>query len=759
MPAVGAVIAGIFGAIGSAFAAGGFFTTVVGRLLLSVGLSLLQAALAEKPKEPGIKVKVTQTGGTNPLAFVVGKYATAGTHVCPPMSHGSAGDTQNAYLTYVVLLSDVPGATLSRVMINNRYVALDTTPHPDYGRPAAVGTGYAGNAWVKFYDGSQTVADPMLLAKYSTYPERPWTSDMIGRGCCYAIVTFLYNRKRFPGLPRVKFELDGVPLYDPRKDTTVGGSGAHRWADRFTWEQTNNPMVMVYNLKRGVALQDGSVYGGNFPASDLPLASWFTAMNECDLLVSDGASGTEPQFRAGLEIAVDQEPADAIGELLKACTGQVADIGGIWKTRVGPPGTPAFAMTDADIIISKDQSFRPFPNFASSYNGAHATYPAPSMKWEPKEAPPLYNATYEAQDQGQRLVADLNLVAVPYGAQVRRIMYAGIEEERRFRRHEVTLPPDYVQAEPLDAVAWTSTKNGYTSKVFEIGGLTEDVMTGAQRPILRERDSADFSYPGLTEPTYPSSDPVIPAARTVLGFAASGTSIPDAAGTDRRPAISATWTAAQPDVTGIMWEVRIQATGVVVARGSTQDVESGGVLISEGLIASTAYEVRAQPVLGWDTAWTSWIPVTTPATLITSPDIADFAVTQQIQVFTLGPILRSALNAGTTVLTLDMGEIPPGNIWRRGIHFFAKTDDVSRPWEIAVERRRAFLGGAFGPWEATETFVISSTTWDIYADSGNLAGTYDDFEYRLRVVLNFTGIPAGTELLKTVYMTVARATR
>lgn len=758
MPAIGAAIGAIVSSVGAAFAAGGFFTsTILGRLLLSVALSALQAALAPKPKQPGIKTKVTQTGGTNPQAFPLGTYATAGTHACPPMTHGSADKTPNAYLTYVVLLSDVPGCSLSRVMINNEYVTLGGTPHADYGLPV---TGdMAGYAWVKFYDGSQTTTDPMLLAKYAIYPNRPWLSDMIGRSTAYAIVTFRYNRKLFPNLPRVRFELGSIPVYDPRKDSTVGGSGTHRWNDRSTWEPSVNNAVLAYNLKRGIALEDGSVYGGGLSAEDLPLATWFTAMNECDLTVSTG-TGIEPQFRAGLEVSVDEEPADAIAELMKACTGQVAEIGGLWKIRVGPPGVPVFSITDNDIVITKDQSFRPFPNFASSYNGCHATYPDPETAWESKEAPPLYSTAYEAEDQGQRLIADLNLVAVPYPAQVRRIMDASVKEERRFRRHEQTLPPDFAQLEPLDSVAWTSARNGYTAKVFEAAGVTEDPMTGLMRLISRERDSADFSYPALPPPPPVSILPVIPAAQTVPSFAASGTSIPDATGTDRRPALSLTWEPDLADVTGIMWEVRVQATAVIVARGSTQDVGAGALLVAEGIVASTAYEVRARPVVDRDSDWTSWTPATTPATLITRPDIADGAVSDQFQTVVLGPLLRQNTPNGTVIATLNMGAIAPGSIWRRGVHFDMFWATSVGPSDlVAFQRRyRQFGSATWSSWATTATWSPSvSGVWDQMVDSGGIAGAYDEWEYRL--IVNQRPIAGQDAWLRNIYLTAARVTK
>ena len=756
-----AAIGAIASTVGAAFAAGGFFTTVVGRLVLAVALSALQRALMPKPREPGIKTKVTQTGGTNPQAFPLLRYATSGTHACPPMSHGTAGKTPNAYLTYVIVLSDVPGATLSRYMINGRYVTLGSTPHPDYGLPV---TGdLNGLAWIKVYDGTQTVADPMLMSRYSAYPERSWASDMIGRGLVYAICTFLYNRERFPGLPRVRFEMNGIPLYDPRKDSTVGGSGAHRWNNRATWEPTVNPEIGVYNVLRGITLPDGSVYGGNFPAEDVPLASWFAAMNECDLLVSNG-SGTEPQFRAGMEVSVDEEPADVIAELLKACIGNVAEVGGLWKTRVGAPGTPVYLFTDADVVSSSPQDFQPFPNMAGSYNGAHATYPDPDKAWETSEATPYYNLTHEAADRNFRLTADLNLVACPYAAQVRRLQYAYVEEERRFRRHEHTLPPDAALLEPLDATGWTSAWNGYSSKVFEVDQMAEEVLTGLQRVMLKERDAADYSYPGLPPPTAISIQPVIPTAQTVPGFATGGMSIPDATGANRRPALFLNWEPDLADVSAIMWEVRLAATLVVVSRGSTPLVSAGALAVTEGILPSTVYEVRVRPVVDRPSAWTSWLPATTPATQFTSPDLAVGSVSVQVQTVVLGPLVLAALPANTVVATLDLGPIGAGQGWERRLHFEARgfLNSGSPTFVLVVQRRKAVFGLGFGPWSTVETIPVDNANWDVYADSGTIAGTYDDFEYRLMVQspsAALGGFTGATEILRNIYMTAVRVTK
>ena len=104
MPFIATAISSLAGVFG----AGGLASTLVGRLLLSVAVSALQVALAGKPQEPGIRNTVTQTGGTNPQSFILGKYATSATAVCPMMSHGKAGKTPNAYLTYVLDVADTP---------------------------------------------------------------------------------------------------------------------------------------------------------------------------------------------------------------------------------------------------------------------------------------------------------------------------------------------------------------------------------------------------------------------------------------------------------------------------------------------------------------------------------------------------------------------------------------------------------------------------------------------------------------------------
>jgi hypothetical protein len=624
-----AFIPAAISAIGAAFASGGFFTSVVGRLLLSVAVSALASAVASKPKinTPGIRTDVTQSGGVNPASFVLGRYATAGTAVCPPMTYGVQDlfgrvDTKNEFLVYVIDLGDIPGGSgLEGLFVDGQKVTLGGSAE-ERGYP---GTGiFEDVLWVKFRNGTETEADPYLRRVFGAYPERPWTADMIGRGVPHVILTFKYSRDTYNSYPTCLFVVGGIPLYDPRFDSTAGGSGPQRWDDPSTWQPSENPGVQAYNIWRGIGFEGGFVWGGRAEAGDLPASALFAAMNRADTLIDLTGGGSEPQYRASMEVTVEDEPAAILEELMLGCTGQVAEVGGEWRLRLGAPDLPVYFFEDGDVIVSRDQELDPFPALDRTYNAIHASYPDPASNWEPRDAPPRYNAVWEALDQDRRLVADINLPATPYPDQVQRAQRAYIEGERRFRTHMLTLPPEAEVLEPLDTLSWTSARNGYDGKLFEVQETAIDLMSGLVRVSIREVDPADYAWQSsyqipvetpsgvvLPPPEYPVYDGDLIAAAVL-----------DASATTRRPALRLVWSPVSAGVVrGLEWEVRL-AGGEVFLQGSTQALTSGAVLISESILPATAYEARMRFVADAITPWTEWFAATTQDLRIGAADLA-----------------------------------------------------------------------------------------------------------------------------------------
>ncbi len=627
-------IGGMFGfGAGAAFLAGGaafggwvagagFASTILGglavKLLTTVAVSALQAALApDPPQGGGITISATVRGEHQPETIILGKYATAGQAICPPYSNGKS----NRYLTHIIELCSAPGAQLERMMIGDDWVEIDDTPD-EHGFRRVLGD-HDGLIWVKYYDGTQTTADPYLLDRYGGHPDRPWTSDMVGAGICYAIINFKFDTEDQTSVPRYRFELSGIPLYDPRKDGSAGGVGSHRLADPATWEATENAAVIAWNIMRGIPLPGGDVWGGNITdLSELPWGVWTTAMNRCDAPITLSGGGTEPAYRAGLEIALDQPPAAALEEFFKACSATIADLGYGWGIVVGAPSLPVYAFSDDDVIVTRQQELDPFPGLEDTFNAVSARYPDPEELYETKEAPWRTNAAWEAADVFGRRMSNLSLPAAPYKRQVQRLTRAWVEDARRFRRHVICLPPDAAHVELIDTIDWSSTRNGYAGKDFSVHEITEDPRTGIRQFSIRERDPNDYNWvPGYelpSVPTIPGTTP--PAPETVSGFSAIPLVLTDASGAARRAAIGMSW---DNDILaqGLRWEIRLAGQVPVALRGSTQDIEAGARTVSEGVLPETIYEVRARLIAGRRTAWTAWVSLTTESVRIGRADI------------------------------------------------------------------------------------------------------------------------------------------
>ncbi|MCJ8139348.1 phage tail protein [Falsirhodobacter halotolerans] len=627
---LGVGLAWATGGLSAAWMAGAKATltgTIGGQLLTSVAATALSAALAGKPssgQSAGIRAQDAGRGDINPDSFVLGRYAVKGSHVCPPYSHSIAGyKTPNPIMNQVIHLGGRPGQKLVGMMIDGKAVEITDQVHPDYGREISI-DGRTGYARVRFHDGTQTAADPMLVSRYHPPHARPWTTDMVGTGICYAVMTYGWWPEGFQGFPQATFILDGAGLYDPRRDSSVGGNGPQRWLQPATWEGSENTAVQIYNLLRGITLPGGVVYGGRARDDQLPLTNWMAAMDACDRVVTNADGTTEPAWRTSYEVMLSDEPAGVIEELAKAASVQLTESGGTWRIRVGGPGVPVAHMTDGDIVTTANQMFDMFPTLENTFNGVSASFPDPASGWEAVEAPLYIRSDYVAADRGKELFADLTLAAAPYAMQVQRLARAYVEEERRFRRHVLVLPPDYGALEPLDAITWTSERNGYIAKVFEVSATTTNPVTQLVSVTLRERDPEDYDWkPGFELPYTPT--PIVwgdvPQIEMV-GFRATGVILGDAKGQPRRPALRLEWNTDEIEaLSAVLWEVRRQGS-VEVLRGTVADAMAGSVTISDGLVPGETYEARIRPDLrGYDPQWADPVLVKAPDVKLQPDDI------------------------------------------------------------------------------------------------------------------------------------------
>ena len=589
--------------------------------LFSMGAQwLISTLLAPDVKQKGIKTKM-DTGGDNPPSFILGEYCTAGQLVYANVWDKSGANIENQCLVYVIQLSCKPVNGISnQLFCNNERVTINTGSSWPGGfmevSEYVQGGGGGGYFLVKTHDGTQGAADSWLLDKFGSDPDRPWKSDMIGVGCAYVIIQAWYSNKGvWTGLPELRWVVQGSSLYDPRKDSTVGGSGPQRWANPNTWTFSKNPKVIEYNSIRGISQSGEHLWGGTAEAYRLPLDYWFAAMNACDENISKAAGGTLKRYEIGCEIHLDDKPIEIIAEINKSCNGFTTEFGGTYKTWVGGPGLPVGTITDDDFLITAEMETNKFQSQQSTYNTAYGTYPEPNQQWEPKDGPRFQMADALAED-GEELALDVSLPFVSENNQVQRILRAAVKDSRRQVTHEGQLPPKAWVYEPFDVLAYQSGMFGYSGdgKDFIVASK-DDLPNVNQRVLLREVDISDMGWLPEYEQSFDTSPLVIVTPGTLV---ADFTVFPDQVDTSTgkdKPAIRAEWAWAGPelDVRKIDWEIRYPGTTKVIASGSINDPGGGSAIIESGVLRfGLTYEINlmAIPYAIRETQWAGWKTVT-----------------------------------------------------------------------------------------------------------------------------------------------------
>lgn len=731
-PAALSIVPGIGGAV-----AGGTFLASIAPALLQMGLGFGLQLLSKSMSNPGIRGEM-ERGADVPLSFVLGKWATAG---CLEYSNewgnaGFLGSTPNAYLTQVISLSDIPVKGLDGIWVDGeRRTLLWSEVDPEKGVPVEeFRTGQRDHLWVKFYDGTQSSADGFLINTVAD-EDRPWDAGAVFTGVAYAVVTARISKKLWTQVPQFIFEIDGAPLYDPSRDSTVGGSGPQRWSDPATWGGDGDylPAVQIYNLLRGIHYDGGWVYGmQDAPFSAFPTAQLIAAIEACRELIDHPDGGQVPRFVSGYEVRVGAEDlGEVVQHLLLAMNARPNFNGGSFGFSPASDLTTVGVLSDADIISTSEQSFAPFLPDSERFNGVSAQYPSPDQAWQLDTAPVYQRPDLEAEDDGQRRLSGVVFSAVSDAFQVQRLQRAMLDEYRRERRHVVTLPPAWQALEVNDVISWTSARNGYVNKRFRVDGRSDlpnlDVVLD-----LTEVDPSDYDFPlgDYVPPARGSVTSPVFATQVLPGFAAMPATVPDALGVDRLPAILISWNSAYlDDVDAIRVEARVKDGGGVVIRSRSDEVEGASFLLAAGVLPGAVYEVRGLVVTGSarPVDWTEWVEVTT---LNVKPGFSDFDSEVQEQV---NEALQGAQDAADEAAAASDA-----------------ADDAQEALGLAVTNLQEEIAATEAVVNYNHDTVRNYLTDNIVSDPG--AGTTNDFSTSigssLSVVSHGSGVPISTTAIR-----------
>lgn len=587
---------------------------LVGQAIIGVGLSLGASYLANRlrPKAqngaapPGGVSLSLRLESNESRQFAFGTIASEGSL----KYHNVYGPNGNDYVQLVFALADHECEDVLGCWVDGRWRTFGSHQSTSDVEGYRL-SGYDGYIWVEPHLGAWGQAADADLVAHALGD--PWASANRGRGVCYVRVTVKYSPDKFPnGLPSFRWKFKGAKLYDWRKDSTAGGSGAHRWGVESTYEWTPNPVVIRYNFRRGITTNGIRLCGMNTPALAMPLPKWTAAANVCEEAVARKAGGTEWRYQAHgiFECASDHD--GFLRDLSAAIGGEEIDSGGVFVPLPGAAGSVVASLTDGDLIARSAVEYTPRLGQAELVNAVFGSFSDPANLYEQSALPPRISPTDALEDGGAELHEHYSLAYVTSHSQGQRILEIFRRRNRYQRKVSCRLRSRFALLEAGDWITWTSSRYGFSAMTFEVEQvvLARDLTVSV---VLREVATGIFSWTASTDELDPESPKPVGAGgstfTTLDSFALANVDIVAGGGAATRPGLRATWSpVTDPTVTGVEIVFRRVGDTVELPVPTVLDPSTGACTWATSVQGDTIYEARARPIVqpARAVAWTGW---------------------------------------------------------------------------------------------------------------------------------------------------------
>jgi hypothetical protein len=194
-------------------------------------------------------------------------------------------------------------------------------------------------------------------------PGTLWNSTAMSfTGCAYYQITFKLDPEVLSqGAPsRRVVKVEGCPVYDPRLDSTRGGSGSHRIDNQASWAYYNgsteigrNPALCLLTFMLGYRINGKLVWGMGLPAHRINFTNFAFYANLCEEQVATKGGGTVQRYTCdGIFSTTDahQTVISGITAAMGSCI--LTDTSGVYQLVGGYDDTaePTIHFTADDLI-------------------------------------------------------------------------------------------------------------------------------------------------------------------------------------------------------------------------------------------------------------------------------------------------------------------------------------------------------------------------------------------------------------------------
>jgi hypothetical protein len=483
--------------------AGGIATTALGSALLSTAIGVALTGLSQAfTRTPRAGLSDLARLNLTQLAAAPRKMVLGDTAFAADLRYNEPSGSEQRYVDAIIHLASHRVTRIRELRIGDKLAWTDT---------GGVQGEFAGFLTVEL----RPEAGPSAFHTVNT--GAVWGANTRLTGCATARIRIdRQGTKRAPspfagGLPQqVMFIGEGMPVYDPRRDSTVpGGSGAHRVNDQSTWQYHDGSTVLGSNLalmalawRLGWRINGVVSCGLGNPVSRLDLAAFAAAANVCDELVTLAGGGTQRRYHGGGLISDDADK-QAIEQAFSDC------VGGWWDDGRGALGLFVSVNDLAGAVVSLNDDdilspvkWDPFPDLAETWNVVRGLNPEPALpaNFQPTEYPEVRIPSLDGIDR----VLQLNLAFIQDKRTPQRLAKQALQRAQYPALFSATFGTRGWLAKKGRVVELSFAKLGFVEKLFRVVDRTKNV-DGTVNLTLREENAAIYAWAAEESP------PVVPA--------------------------------------------------------------------------------------------------------------------------------------------------------------------------------------------------------------------------------------------------------
>lgn len=489
-----------------------------------------------------------------------------------------------------------------------------------------------------------------------------WNASASFHGASFYVLEWIYTQEKLAnGIPsRITQVGKGAKLYDPRRDGTRGGVGAHRADNPDTWEYSpldsngvaigrNNALQMLtYQL--GLFVRNAQtnalvlVGGRGVDPVDIDFASFIIAANICEV----------ERWYSDCILSTGDDHSKNEGILEAAAGGELADIGGRFSYFVATNDTAnaAVYLNENDIVGSID--WEPQPSISQQFNELPGSFVDPAALFQTRPLPLCWDQAYYDADGYKKRGGEMKLAAVQDANQGQKLLRIALNRTRfpgvftaEFNMKALRLKKNSLVRLSFEPFAWVD-------KLFKVDGQGLSSEGGIEL-VLREYDASIYA-PGAVVPVPAPSvgyggDPMVEIATTGLNSLATGV----VSGTSAVDAVQLTWDL--PDQRVKHTEIRFKKTTDAAWQTVAPQRRDQNLATISPLLPSTAYTFEVRQISVWNVPG-PWLAKPQATNAVTKNPAGAIVYADGTPVENLKPAGANANNTGANIAAGIAGQGP-----------------------------------------------------------------------------------------------------